>query len=271
MRETLIHLAHEVAGGVLGVLIALVVESDPVRERRVAEEDRHGPTGRIFGPVRPAEDVGVVRVVTKAPGALEHSPVRGNPLEPHFGEVADHRLADRSLPRPHAPRHASELLRVGLHGSLHLGGGILGTCEASRARGCVAIDRRRVRVGNEREDRVEEGGGGDLDLAAVLKHAMERHDVAQDLRLLAHHGFEVCRGEARLLLDPPPHGGYGAVRERDVPLLELRREPGPVEPHLEIPQIRRREALSIPPLLEELAVAGPRVDLRVPAGVEEGS
>jgi len=115
------------------------------------------------------------------------------------------------------------------------------------------------------------GGGGDLDLAAILQVAVERHDGAQDLVLLRDHGLQVPHVEAACLLDVAANAGGLTRREADVALAELGSEPSEVEPHLQVTQVLRREVPAGAAPFEQLRVAWVGVDLMVPIGVEEGS
>jgi len=107
------------------------------------------------------------------------------------------------------------------------------------------------------------------ELAAILQDAVNRNHVALDLVLLLEHLFDVRGREPCALRNDAHHGRAAAVRERDGAALELRCEPGEVEPHLQIAQIARRKAFSPDALLEQLVITRPGVDLGVPVRLEE--
>ncbi len=136
-----VQLAHEV-GGRDRPGTALVVKPDLVGHRMVAKDDRQLVPGLADLP-GPIEQLGMADVAPAvaadlaAGRAAQDLFVGRDPLDPVLGQERDHRLADRALAGPHAPRPFAEVADVALDGAADMHRGVFGVTAAIGRQGHV--------------------------------------------------------------------------------------------------------------------------------------
>src|SRR5687768_17474628 len=135
--------------------------------------------------------------------------------------------------------------------------------------GSGTIEQRRIAVDEQWKDGVIVRTRRDLDLPALLELTVDRNHGAKDLVLLRDHCLDVRGRETALPVNEPAHRCDLAGRECDLAIAEFLGEPGEVEPHLKVANIRRVDERSRLRRRKQLGVTRVRTDLIVEVRIEE--
>ncbi len=243
---------HEVLGGFLARRAA-VGEAHLVADHLVAEEGVDLVVGGA-GDVGPVERVRILHGVLGVAGeaglaqaAGQHLLVGGHPLDAGVAHHVDDLLGDRALGRPHPLGRLAEGLAVELHAAVDLLDGVQRIAEAAGQLDVGHSHLGQVGVEEQRQDGMEEGGGGDFDLAGVLQALVQRDHLGHQPGMFGQHSGLVGLGEVAALGHQAGQGLLGQP---------IGVGPAQVEEHLQV------EPVLLGPLGAVGAVVGQRLVAR---------
>ena len=256
--------ADEIVGGPLGGP-ARIGEADEIREHVIAKR-AHDAGAADAESIRRVEPLGLFQMTCgitrerRTKRARQNQLVGRHPLEPGGLRERHHGVGDRAFRRPQPLGPPAEDARVVRRRALQLFGRVFRMLEAPRRPSRVGM-RAQVDVGvaQERQDRVIERRGGDLDLPAHDAVPVFGDDLVQDLELHVPQHALVVLAEAASLGEQAAHAIVDIQVERI--------DPRQLVPDLQIAQVVDRVRRG--PTREQLRVAWVDVDHPLPLRVEE--